>query len=125
MQSRCIALKLHKGNIPVWGNHVGAYDEEEMLLEEDYSPQGHNKTSSPSGEVGIIIKCEECVRRFLEKENHYHEGSESRRRGCRNDRVIVRSGIATRDHIGETENFLRILLISHFNDVDLVRRHIH
>ncbi|GJX20209.1 hypothetical protein Tco_0222886 [Tanacetum coccineum] len=33
-------------------------------------------------------------------------------------------GIATRGHIGETDNFLRILLTSHFNDVDSVRRHI-
>nr|GEY09884.1 hypothetical protein [Tanacetum cinerariifolium] len=63
------------------------------------------------------IRDEESEERvnFLEKKITIPEGSEGRRRG-RNDWVIIRSGIATRDHIGETENFLRILFTSHIND---------
>nr|GEW18499.1 hypothetical protein [Tanacetum cinerariifolium] len=55
---------------------------------------------------------------FLKKKITIPEGSEGRRRG-RNDWVIIRSGVATCDHIEETENFLRILLTSRINDVDL------
>nr|GEX96547.1 putative reverse transcriptase domain-containing protein [Tanacetum cinerariifolium] len=61
-----------------------------------------------------LVKSEESVD-FLEKKITIPEGSESLRRG-RNDWVIIRTRIATRDHIGGTENFLRVFLTSHINE---------
>nr|GEW44208.1 reverse transcriptase domain-containing protein [Tanacetum cinerariifolium] len=49
--------------------------------------------------------------------------SESSRR-CGNNQIIMRSKIATRGIIGETENFLRVFFTSRINNINFVCRHL-